>query len=111
MDSLEELWEKFSLTNKEDKKVNLEEDYNKGRGYLAVKFLMKKVLNLEAVLRTMKPLWRATKKFTTWDMGENWVLLNFEDKINMERVIVNKPWSFDKFFILLQWIEDDSLFL
>jgi hypothetical protein len=43
-------------------------------------------------------------------MGENWVLLNFEDEINMERVITNGPWSFDKFFILLQRIEDDSLF-
>ncbi|GMY25396.1 putative ribonuclease h protein [Fagus crenata] len=43
-------------------------------------------------------------------MGENWVLFNFEDEINMERVIANGPWSFDKFFILLQRIEDDSLF-
>jgi hypothetical protein len=44
--------------------VKLEEDNNKGEGYLAAKFLTKKVLNLEVVLRTMKPLWRAAKKFT-----------------------------------------------
>ena len=41
-------------------------------------------------------------------MGENRVLFTFRDEIDMERVIANGPWSFDKFLIILQRIEDDD---
>ena len=63
---------------------------------------------MEAVVRTLTPLWRAKQGFTAKYMGENRVLFTFRDEIDMERVIANGPWSFDKFLIILQRIEDDD---
>lgn len=43
-------------------------------------------------------------------MGNNQVMFIFNDIMEMERMIANGPWSFDKFLILLKHIEDDKSF-
>ena len=39
--------------------------------FLAVKFITRRVVNVEAVARTFKPLWKADKGISMKDMGEN----------------------------------------
>ena len=54
-------WKKLSLTTTEDVKLNLKKSKHPiSRGYvLAAKFMTRRDLNIEAVGRTFKPLWRA----------------------------------------------------
>ena len=77
---------------------------------MPAKFLTKRVVNLEAVMRTLKPLWRSVHDFNGRDMGNNRVLFRFTDTANMERVLVNGLWSFDKYLILLKRLEDVQSF-
>ena len=61
-------------------------------------------------MRMFKPLWRAIHGFKGRDMGKNVVLFIFNDMLDMERVLANGPWSFDKYHILFQRIDDDTSF-
>ena len=100
----------FSLTAKEDCRVDLSEAAYVSGGVLVAKFLTKRVLDLEVVMRTLKPLWKADSGLKGRDMGNNQVMFIFNDIMEMERMIANGPWSFDKFLILLKHIEDDKSF-
>jgi hypothetical protein len=108
MDELTDLWDRLSLKTKEECHVDLSGDARISCGILAVKFLTKRVLNIKAVLRTLRPLWRANSGFKGHDTGNNKVLFIFNDTMDMERVIANGPLSFDKFLILLKRIDDDE---
>ena len=77
---------------------------------MAAKFLTKRVVNLEAVLRTLKPLWRLVHGLMGQDIGNNRMMFLFTNKVDMERVLANGPWSFDKYLILLKRIDDDQSF-
>ena len=110
MDEITSLWDRLSLTSKEVDKVDLSGTEGLVGGLLAAKFSTRPVLNIEAVMRTLKPLWRAARGFKGRDMGKNGVLFIFNDALDMERVLANEPWSFDKSLILLKRIKDDKSF-
>uniref|UniRef100_A0A2N9IFR8 Uncharacterized protein n=1 Tax=Fagus sylvatica TaxID=28930 RepID=A0A2N9IFR8_FAGSY len=110
MEEITSLWDRLSLTTKEVDRVDLSGTHGLTGGLLAAKFLTKRVLNMEAVMRTLKPLWRAARGFKGRDMGSNGILFIFNDATDMERVLANEPWSFDKYLILLKRIEDDQSF-
>jgi hypothetical protein len=110
MEEITSLWDRLSLTAKEDHQIDLSGEKSVTGGVLAAKFLTKWVINIEAVMRTLKSLWKAKKGLKGRDMGNNRVMFLFYDTMEMERVIANEPWSFDKFLILLKHIEDDFSF-
>ena len=58
---------------------------------MAAKFLTRRVLNVEAIGRTFKPLWRAKKDFKVRKAGDHVLLFVFELKANAERVLANEP--------------------
>jgi hypothetical protein len=100
MESIEDLWLRFSLTAKEKVEYDLEE-YDKEPSFLlAAKFITHRVLNVEAVARTFKPLWKAKKGFSVKDMGENTLLFTFEEEADLLQVLSTEPWSYDKYVIL-----------
>ena len=110
MEEITKLCDRMSLTAKEVGRVDLSDSQEVPGGLLATQFLTKRVINMEAVLRTLKPLWRSVHGFTGRDMGRNRVMFLFTDTVDMERVIANGPWSFDKYLILLKRIDDDQSF-
>ena len=61
-------------------------------------------------MRTLRPLWRAKGGLKGRNMGNNRVIFLFVNTVEMEWVIANGPWSFDKFLILLKRVDDDSSF-
>ena len=63
---------------------------------LATHFCTRNVVNSEVVARTFRPLWRATKGFMAKDKGDNRMLFYFRDLTDLERVLANEPWSYDK---------------
>ena len=65
MDDILYDWKKLSQTEEEDTKLSLSKSKNiRSKEFvLAAKFLTKRALNVEAIGRTFKPLWRAKKEF------------------------------------------------
>jgi hypothetical protein len=110
MEEVMNLWDRMSLTAKEDLRVDLSDAKGVPGGVMAAKFLTKRVINIDSIMRTLKPLWRAKGGVKGRDMGSNKLLFFFDNIMEMERVLANGPWSFDKFLILLQRVEDDVSF-
>ena len=64
---------------------------------------------MEAVGKTLKPLWRAKKDFKTREAGDQVLLFVFELETNVERVQATKPRSFDKHLVLFQRYDFSTL--
>ena len=54
---------------------------------LAGKFFTKRVLNVEAVACTFKPLWKPMGELKIRDSGENVLVFEFDDIMDLERVL------------------------
>lgn len=96
------------MTGKEGVKINLDSSQTQPEFILVARFLTRKPINTEAVSRTFRPLWRAEKGFVVKDLGDNKASITFQDDVELERVISNGPWSYDKFLVVLQRVEDDT---
>ena len=108
MESLEGLWEKFSLSEHESQKVDLVSITTPPKSFLAAKFLTRRALNVEAVALTFKPLWRTDHGFLIRDMNENKLVFVFDDEADRGRVMLGEPWAYDKYLVILQRIEEDE---
>ncbi len=108
MESLEGLWERFSLFENEGNLVDLVSTGDQPKSCLAAKFLTRRTLNAESVARTFKPLWRTDHGFTIRDMNDNTLVFVFEDETDRERVMQGEPWAYDKHLVVFQRIEDDE---
>ena len=49
-----------------------------------------------------KLLWRIGKDFSVRDLGDNNMIFTFNDEADLERVLMNRLWSYDKHLVLLQ---------
>jgi hypothetical protein len=107
MDDLLGLWGRFSLTETEEEPFDFgsEED---NQFYLAARFMTGRILNVESVVRTFRPLWRTVRGFTVRDMGHNVLVFAFEDVTDLERVLQGEPWSFDKYLVSFQRVDIDT---
>ena len=68
---------------------------------LAGKFYTKRRVNLEAIGRALRSVWRTKRDFEVSDLGENRVLFLFQIKKDLDKVLLQGPWSFDKYILLL----------
>ena len=68
----------------------------------AALFLTKWALNMDAIARTFKPLWRADNSFTMSNEGSHRVLFVFDNKEDVDHILSNEPWSFDKSLVVLE---------
>lgn len=102
------MWKKFSLSDKEGLNVDLANASQQSENILAAKFLTSRVLNMEAIARTFKPLWKTRHDFAVQDLGGNKVAFVFEDAMDLERVLVNEPWTYDKFLVVFQRVHGDG---
>ena len=94
MDHILEGWSKLSLLDKEGERVKLERKQQSSVSnnvVLAAKFLNKRVLNVDAISRTFRAIWRTRK--------------NFNIQQDAERVLNNEQWSFDKHLVLFRRLE------
>ena len=76
MDEILEDWRKFSLTDIERAKVSLKKskNLNKKEYVLVAKFMTRRVLNVDAIGRTFKPLWRSRNNFKIREAGDHILL-------------------------------------
>ena len=106
MASLDEMWAHFSLTEEEEGGAKVPKDAEESVYRLAGRFYTKRVLNVDAVARTFKPLWRTTGELKIRDIGEHILLFEFEDALDLERVMEFEPWSYDKHLVAFERVLD-----
>ncbi|XP_030970080.1 uncharacterized protein LOC115990383 [Quercus lobata] len=108
MDNLAAAWNRLSLSKQEGEVFNFDNQKCRTVCTLAAKFFTKRALNIDAVARTLKPLWRTKHDFEIQDMGDHIMLFVFENELDANRVLLGEPWSFDKYLIVLRRYEDDN---
>uniref|UniRef100_A0A7N2R2G9 DUF4283 domain-containing protein n=1 Tax=Quercus lobata TaxID=97700 RepID=A0A7N2R2G9_QUELO len=102
MEDLTKSWTKLSLSEKEGDKLDLSKR-KKTQGFVLVaKFYTCRSVNLEAVAKTFRPLWRTKHKFEVSDAGDNRLLFAFETVEDVEKVLLGEPWSFDRHIVVFQ---------
>ena len=102
MDDLAQRWQKLSLLVNEGNKVDLTVKKKEGEHVLAAKFLTHRNVNLEAVARTFRPIWRTRGSFEVNDAGNNMVLFDFEFEVDAVKVLMGELWTFDRHLVVLE---------
>ena len=60
---------------------------------------------------TFKPLWKPIGELKIWDIRDNILLFEFEDILDLERVLEYEPWSYDRKLVVFQRTIDAELAL
>ena len=105
MENLTKHWQTLSLNAREGDELGLDEELSTKNFTMAVKILTKQALNVVAVTKTFSPLWRSVKGFEVGKISDHVLLFTFEKKEEVERIMSNAPWSFDKHLVVLQWYD------
>ena len=107
MEDLAAKWSTFSLSERETTGFVLQRDQRSRKFLLAAHFLTPRFLNMEAMARTFKQLWRCTNGFKIQNHKEQRVLFVFDNLGDVYRILQNQPWSFDKHLVMLQRYNSD----
>ena len=102
MEDLKKQWTGLSISNREGPKFRLHNDLAAPVFIIAAKFLTKRVLNIDAIAATFTPLWRSKNGFKIKNLGNHVVLFTLESKAEVDNILTNEPWSFDKHLMVLQ---------
>ena len=106
MASLDEMWARFSLTEEEEGGAEVPKEEEESVYCLVGRFCTKRVLNVDAVAHTFKPLWRTADELKIRDIGEHILLFEFENVLDLERVLEFEPWSYDKHLVAFECVFD-----
>ena len=109
MDELTNHCNGLSLSNKEGPTFNLEKEMATPKFIIAAKFFTRRALNMEAIALTFQPLWRSKNGFKVKNKGNHIVLFIFDNKLEVDTILANEPWSFDKHLMVLQRYDEDML--
>lgn len=101
MDAITTKCANIKLSEKERSEVDLAPPGVDQGLVIAGKFYTKRRVNLEAIGRALRSVWRTKQDFEVSDLGENRVLFSFQIKEDLDRVLLQGPWSFDKYILLL----------
>ena len=99
MDDLANQWAQLSLKAKENNTIDLPPTVENNSCVLVAKLFTRRKVNLEALTRTLRSMWRSIQTFEVRDLGSNTVLLIFEDESVPQKLMTQGPWTFDKYLI------------
>ena len=102
MEDITGRWANLSLNSKEsDHTVDLvtPDTNNTNNRVLVAKFFTKRRPNMDAITRTLRSMWRSGGNFEIKDLGANTVLLLLDDEMDINCILLQGPWTFDKYLI------------
>lgn len=102
MANIEDLWACFSIMEEEEQGADVPKQGKLCLYQLATKHFTKTVVNAEAIACTFKSLWKPSGELKIRDIGGSLLLFEFEDAVDLERVLEFEPWSYDKSLVVFQ---------
>ena len=102
MENLVTKWGNLSLDDGEGREVQLDDNESSNNVTIAAKFLTKRALSTEFVVRTFNPIWRPKNGFKVRRVGDHIILFFFDNEEEVEKIIEVEPWSFDKHLVMLK---------
>nr|POE80459.1 hypothetical protein CFP56_25176 [Quercus suber] len=106
MAGLENLWSRFTLDEEEEYGAEVPKSMEETVHRLAGRFFTKRTLNVESVARTFKPLWKPTGELKLRDLGDNILLFEFSDALDLAQVLEFEPWTFDKNIVVFREVTE-----
>jgi len=85
MEQLTRSWNNLSLSEKEKTGFILLKDHRRGEFFIAAKFFTTRFLQMEAIARIFKQLWRTTSRFKIKNQGNNIVLFVFDNLLDVDK--------------------------
>ena len=101
MEEVSKRCERLKLTEHKAEQVELEDEEVSEGWVLEGRFLSKRRINLEVVVKALKLIWKTSKNFVVQDIGDNTTLFIFQNEEDLNRVLKASPWSFDKYLLVL----------
>ena len=109
-EELEQLRGKLSLTEEEQLKVVVEQEWledskEAGKNYLIGKLALQKRVNVEAMKNILCNVWKIYSGLSIKEMECMLFIFRFQDDMEKEKVLQKQPWSFNKSLIVLKNFE------
>ena len=106
-DELEEMWKKLSFTEEEGESISLGSSTTVaaklvGRNCFVMKVLSHKCMNIEALRKNLRMLWKPNKGVQINEIGDKLFLVEFRNGRDKKRVMDMSPWTYKKQLILLK---------
>lgn len=101
MEEITDRCARLKLSLREDVEVAIQAPLTEDGYVLIRKFCMKRIINLESVVRVLRSVWRVEHNFEVSNLGKNKAIFLFQTKEDMERVMLLSLWSFDKYLLIL----------
>lgn len=108
MDDLAQSWRNLTLSDREGPGCCLTVDESERNFSIAANFLTKRAINVDVIARTFTPLWSAQNGFKIKVIGDHKILFSFEKEEDVDRIMNNEPWSFDKHLVVMHRYKDDG---
>lgn len=110
---LEKMWASFSLTDAEKNAVVLSieamhESTLRGKSCLLSQVIANKIVNREAFKKTMSAAWKPEGWVKFKEVGKNRMLVDFQLEKDKTKVMLGRPWSFDRMLVCLQEFDGTS---
>ena len=87
MDELTKAWSCLNLSKCKGSNFCIKEEQAATEFVVAAKFITKRALNLDAIAKTLTPLWRSKNGFKIKKECDHVVLFTFDNKSEMEKVL------------------------
>ena len=79
------------MNDREGGKISLNKEQSPIEFFIAAKFLTNRALNIEAIIRTFSPLWRAVNGFKVQNKGDHFLFFVFDNKKEVEKIFSSEP--------------------
>lgn len=99
MDDLAGQCAHLSVQTKECQTISLTSEVEDNSKTFVAKLFTKRRINIKALSRTLKSMWRFVQDFEVRDLTENTVLLLFMDEPDTQKILSQGPWPFNKYLI------------
>lgn len=112
-EELERLWSKLSFTEEEDEGIKLGSSCTKaakvGKNCILMKILTKRSINLDALRKNLRMLWKPNRRVQISEIEEELYLVESGDGRDKQKILDMCPWSFKKQLIIVKEFEGELI--